>query len=884
MQHLIQRLLHWHIAHVVARHYIWITLVALVCTFLSIITIATCWNINTDFKALLPQQSEAVHALNEVNARVGGGSSLFIVLDSPSKEANLAFAKTYAEHLRKKPGIALAHYHNDRTFFQKHKLLYVPKEELWRLHDRIKSKIKEAKKRAIFGSLKAKKPSSGDTNDLLFQPSSSAQNTHINAYQRYKEYLMSDDGYALVIMVRFVESSTNLRATNKLIEEIRLMGQNLHPERYDQRLKIDFGGSLAKRKKQYASIVSDIQHSALFTVLGIFLLIGFYFFRPRAIIIVLLPLLMSVIWTLAVAFLIYGELTAITVFIFAILLGLGIDFGIHLLNSYDHEHARENDPVKALVLCYQHTGRATAVGASTTCVTFFILSFAQFRGLSQFGVASSLGVLATLAAMMYVLPALVLVLQRILPHHPRSIIRSNHETHPLTPYRHRTSVALAILTFAAIMSFYSMHMAPNLGFEEHLHNVGKYTWPWTNSDATHHRAKRVHSAQGRAWGRRVLDRVEEVRQNMDPDTFVPLRRQKTLGAKYSSAVRGQQSSLPTILLFDDTAHTRIITQVMSNALRAKTFSSIRAVNSIYSLMPGTQAEQKERFTVMHKIKALLSDSSVKRLSAKDRTRVVELKKLLDVEPFTIYDLPLWTKRLFREAGPKAHEPHAGEEFAFEYLLYVTEKLSLSDGKAARIYLKEIEEVQKSAPNAPFRVGSQAYIYTAMLDEIRSDGVRMMLYAMIFVVILLVLAFGSVWRALLALTPLCFGGLWMAGVCVLMSIKIDFFNIVILPALIGIAIDDGVHFMMRYQELGRGSVRRVMREVGVAIAMTSLTSMVGFGGLAITNYAGLRSIGHIAIIALLTSLIATLCIIPPILVLAERFDWRALAPSGQEDQT
>ena len=60
------------------------------------------------------------------------------------------------------------------------------------------------------------------------------------------------------------------------------MADELDPESYNAEMTIDFGGGLASRQKQYNSIVDDIKTSAIFTLLGLFLLLSFYFRRPRA--------------------------------------------------------------------------------------------------------------------------------------------------------------------------------------------------------------------------------------------------------------------------------------------------------------------------------------------------------------------------------------------------------------------------------------------------------------------------------------------------------------------------------------------------------------------------------------------------------------------------
>ena len=67
-------------------------------------------------------------------------------------------------------------------------------------------------------------------------------------------------------------------------------------------------------------------------------------------------------------------------------------------------------------------------------------------------------------------------------------------------------------------------------------------------------------------------------------------------------------------------------------------------------------------------------------------------------------------------------------------------------------------------------------------------------------------------------------------------------------------------------------------VGAAITMTTVTAIIGFGGLAVTHYAGLQSIGYLSIIGLVTTHLATISIMPSLFWLAEKRDWKWVLPS------
>ena len=86
----------------------------------------------------------------------------------------------------------------------------------------------------------------------------------------------------------------------------------------------------------------------------------------------------------------------------------------------------------------------------------------------------------------------------------------------------------------------------------------------------------------------------------------------------------------------------------------------------------------------------------------------------------------------------------------------------------------------------------------------------------------------------------------------------------LPAVLGIGNDAGVHIVHRYQEEGKGSLRRVLRSTGEHVAMGSLTTMVGFAGLLLSFHPGLESIGLLAVFGIGSTLVAALLFLPALL--------------------
>jgi uncharacterized protein len=152
----------------------------------------------------------------------------------------------------------------------------------------------------------------------------------------------------------------------------------------------------------------------------------------------------------------------------------------------------------------------------------------------------------------------------------------------------------------------------------------------------------------------------------------------------------------------------------------------------------------------------------------------------------------------------------------------------------------------------------------MLRLMQAEAPWMVLATFLIVALLMYANFRSIRWASLALVPLVVGLLWMMLLMELFGLKLNFYNLVVLPAILGIGNDAGVHLVHRFREEGPGSLMYVFRSTGEHVAMGSLTTMIGFGGLLFSFHPGLRSIGELAVVGIGTTLLSALIFLPALL--------------------
>jgi hypothetical protein len=143
-----------------------------------------------------------------------------------------------------------------------------------------------------------------------------------------------------------------------------------------------------------------------------------------------------------------------------------------------------------------------------------------------------------------------------------------------------------------------------------------------------------------------------------------------------------------------------------------------------------------------------------------------------------------------------------------------------------------------------------------------DAIAAAVLGIVIVFVLMWADLGGPLRALLALLPLFVGMVWMLGGMALIGLRLNFFNIFVLTMIIGIGVDYGVHLLHRWYESGGDPT--AVAETSKAIAVASLTTMVGFGSLVLSHYPGLRSVGGAAILGALSTAVLGITLLPALL--------------------
>ncbi len=213
------------------------------------------------------------------------------------------------------------------------------------------------------------------------------------------------------------------------------------------------------------------------------------------------------------------------------------------------------------------------------------------------------------------------------------------------------------------------------------------------------------------------------------------------------------------------------------------------------------------------------------------------------------------------------------------LVYHDEHVSVWDGRNHMRIADLIGEIPL-ADGTVVRSSGHAVIFAAMIRSIVHDAPLATGASILGVALLVTALVRGRFGAALVLATLLSGVLWMLGAAAWVGVRTNFLNFIALPITFGIGVDYGINIYLRYRLEGRGRVGRAVRATGGAVALCSLTTIIGYAALLVADNQALRSFGEMAILGEVACLSAAVVGMPAFLVWRERRIVRAEEITGR----
>jgi predicted RND superfamily exporter protein len=182
------------------------------------------------------------------------------------------------------------------------------------------------------------------------------------------------------------------------------------------------------------------------------------------------------------------------------------------------------------------------------------------------------------------------------------------------------------------------------------------------------------------------------------------------------------------------------------------------------------------------------------------------------------------------------------------------------------------ELQDTYPELDVHVTGSMAIMMRMTDEIARSQFNSFAYAIAMISVIMIVTLGSLQGGLMAMVPNLIPALLGFGLMGLLGVPLDTDTLLIAPLIMGIAVDDTVHFMTHYRvELTRTAsiseaLTSTIRDVGQAVMFTTMILGMGFALLSFSGYLGMAKMGFFGSAAIFVALLCDLFMIPAMVII------------------
>jgi hopanoid biosynthesis associated RND transporter like protein HpnN len=611
---------------------------------------------------------------------------------------------------------------------------------------------------------------------------------------------------------------------------------------------------------------SDATKATILTAVFLFLLYAVTFPRMMRIsllvacmLVVLLITSMVIVLAVCMGYttLTVGHLNMITVTFAIMILGLGIDLGIQFVARYTEELGaglQRADAVRATVI---HTGPSIVTAGVTNAAAFFAMGLSGFRGVTELGIIAGGGMLIATAGMMTLLPALLLLVHRkggatVVP--AQSAATRVEKLLLGRPYLMLT--VFGVITLAALVAARTVH------FDYNVLNLQSKGLPSVETEL-----RLLHAdVESTLFAAIVCDNLQQARDLQERLAKLPsvasvhsiaemIPEEQEQKTKIVNGIRQALGSIHFDVLPDDPGEA--LNALRSLQLRANALARNAGTRddkaSLEVLVPLTNALALARA----KLQSADPSQLQQRLTGYERHFYADLESQLAIvanqadRPMTIEDVPAPVRRMFVGKSGK-------------FLIQVFPRENIWEREPL---VRFVREVQSVAPNV---TGTPLGLYE-FVEILKTGYCHAALWALLVIVVLILIDFRGGYATLLTILPLLVGTAWMFGAMVLLRINFNPANIMVLPLIVGIGVAYGIYVVQRFRESHEATFYG--KSTGRAVILSAMTTTLAFASLLIGAHRGIRSLGLVTTIGVMSCLVAALVLLPSLLEIARRKGWR-----------
>ena len=626
--------------------------------------------------------------------------------------------------------------------------------------------------------------------------------------------------------------------------------------------------AVGRDEMYYSSQGLEISMLLSFFLIGALLYTAFK--MASAPVLALLNLIIGLIWAAGIVAVVVPVLNIMTAMFMVILIGLGIDFSIHVISTFTEMRAK-GLPLEASMLAgLEKSGKGVSTGALTTSVAFLALMIGDSRAMSELGLVTAIGLLAVMVSSFILLPVLLVVRERrqerkrIKKGLPLELKSQDISLAPLgkmglfiqeRPWISLTSVAVVtvLLALSARQITFNHNMMDMEA--EGLPSIMLQDTVQDKFDLSMDFAYLVSESveESRAL-KKVAKELPSVASVEDISTFLPSPEQQAKRLPHITEIRDLMSKATTkpMEISDLEIIRGEIERLEMNLMEFQSMAFLGGQDKISrrcdEIVGGM--EEAPTNTIFTRLYELFDQDQSKTLDVLNGFQTgyadyftKSVLTMAGTSPITLETLPV-----------SIVDRYASKDRS----LFLTTVLPSGNIWQDRLFLDqfgtELESVSERTTGMPV-------IMRALFEIIGRDGRNAAMLTIVFVYLILLIDFRSFKYAFIAMLPLAVGAVWMIGLMQLFGLQLDVMNVMALPLILGIGIDDGVHVVHRWRIEGPRSAFLVLSSTGKAVLLTSLTTMLAFGAMMFSPFRGYGSLAYALIFGVGACFLTTVIILP-----------------------
>ena len=602
-------------------------------------------------------------------------------------------------------------------------------------------------------------------------------------------------------------------------------------------------GEKALEQEEMKSVSEDTATAGVVSLILVCLTLSLGLRSIKLVISTFIALIMGLILTAGYAALTVGHLNVLSVAFAVIFIGLGVDFAIHICLRYRECREQQMTNTDAIKDSVKTIGGSLILCALTTSIGFFAFVPTDYAGVSELGFISGGGMFIGLFISLTVLPALL----KLFPVKDTGNVRTAWlpEFMYTFPFRYATSIRVISVLLAIAATF----CLTQLSFDSNPVNLRD-----PNSES-------------------VLTFMDLLKSPTDsPFALIALRNDRDSAEQLAKTL----TNLPTVK--------RVIT--LSSLIAENQAQKLETIDDL-NLVLGAELNQFNRPLEHTDTRQALLDLDLKinqALDASSTKASVELLQKLqrDIQEFVSFadnsELPTSSYRKLDTSilgllpytmeqlnlsltaypfGLKDIPPYITKNWLSAsgiYKIMIEPVKDLTFAENLKEFANEVQVEDDTVTGLPVAdLASGQAVVNAFIQAFTGA------LAIIFLILLLILR--SFRNTFLVIWPLLLAGLLTAAINVLLDNPFNFANIIVMPLLMGMGVDSGIHIIHRLQSGLKQDEHLLQTSTAKGVFFSSMTTLCSFASLAFTAHRGIASMGLLLSVGITLTLICTLIVLP-----------------------